>query len=59
MADFKLHIGNKCVSSWSLRPWVAMKHLGIPFEEGVSAAAHARDGGKSGENLAERAKCRC
>lgn len=31
---FKLYIGNKCVSSWSLRPWVAMKHLGIPFEEG-------------------------
>jgi glutathione S-transferase len=30
----KLYIGNKCFSSWSLRPWVAMKHLGIPFEEG-------------------------
>jgi glutathione S-transferase len=32
---FKLYIGNKCLSSWSLRPWVAMKHLGIPFEEEV------------------------
>jgi glutathione S-transferase len=31
---FKLYIGNKCFSSWSLRPWVAMQHLGIPFEEG-------------------------
>lgn len=31
---FKLTIGNKCYSSWSLRPWIAMKHLGIPFEEG-------------------------
>lgn len=31
---FRLTIGNKCFSSWSLRPWVAMKHLGIPFEEG-------------------------
>ena len=30
----KLYIGNKCFSSWSLRPWVAMKHFGIPFEEG-------------------------
>jgi glutathione S-transferase len=30
----KLYIGNKCFSSWSLRPWVAMKQLGIPFEEG-------------------------
>ena len=31
---FTLYIGNKCFSSWSLRPWVAMKHLEIPFEEG-------------------------
>jgi glutathione S-transferase len=30
---FKLYIGNKCFSSWSLRPWVAMKQLEIPFEE--------------------------
>jgi glutathione S-transferase len=28
-----LYIGNKCFSSWSLRPWVAMKQLEIPFEE--------------------------
>jgi glutathione S-transferase len=33
LAEFQLFIGNKCFSSWSLRPWVAMKHLGIPFEE--------------------------
>ena len=33
MADFRLYIGNKCFSSWSLRPWVALKQLGIPFEE--------------------------
>ena len=33
MAEFTLYIGNKCFSSWSLRPWVAMKHLEIPFEE--------------------------
>jgi len=31
---FTLYIGNKCFSSWSLRPWVAMKHLEIPFAEG-------------------------
>ena len=35
MARFKLFIGNKCFSSWSLRPWVAMKHCGVPFEEEV------------------------
>ena len=29
----KLIIGNKNYSSWSLRPWIAMKALGIPFEE--------------------------
>ena len=28
-----LVIGNKNYSSWSLRPWVAMKALGIAFEE--------------------------
>jgi glutathione S-transferase len=28
-----LVIGNKNYSSWSLRPWVAMKTLGLPFEE--------------------------
>jgi len=28
-----LIIGNKNYSSWSLRPWIAMKAAGIPFEE--------------------------
>lgn len=31
----KLLIGNKNYSSWSLRPWLAMTHAGIPFEEQV------------------------
>ena len=30
-----LIIGNKNYSSWSLRPWIAMKVAGIPFEETV------------------------
>lgn len=30
-----LYIGNKVYSSWSLRPWIGMKALGIPFEETV------------------------
>jgi glutathione S-transferase len=30
---YALHIGNKNYSTWSLRPWVLMKTLGIPFEE--------------------------
>jgi len=29
----KLVIGNKNYSSWSMRPWVLMKHFGLPFEE--------------------------
>lgn len=30
---YRLVIGDKNYSSWSLRPWLAMKHFGIPFEE--------------------------
>ncbi len=32
---YTLHIANKNYSSWSLRPWVLMKTLGIPFEEAL------------------------
>lgn len=32
-----LVIGNKRYSSWSLRPWVLMKHFNIPFEEKLIA----------------------
>lgn len=32
-AQMKLYIGNKNYSSWSMRPWVLMRHLQIPFEE--------------------------
>ena len=30
---YTLHIGNKNYSSWSLRPWILMRELGIPFTE--------------------------
>jgi glutathione S-transferase len=30
---YVLHIANKNYSSWSLRPWVLLTELGIPFEE--------------------------
>jgi len=30
---YQLHIANKNYSSWSLRPWVLMRALGIPFAE--------------------------
>ncbi len=31
----KLVIGNKNYSSWSMRPWIAMKQIGLAFEEVV------------------------
>jgi glutathione S-transferase len=34
-----LYIANKTYSSWSLRPWVLLKVLGIPFEEQVAPFA--------------------
>lgn len=31
----KLHIANKNYSSWSLRPWLVMKHFGFAFDETI------------------------
>ena len=33
MSDLTLVIGNKNYSSWSLRPWLALRNAGIPFDE--------------------------
>ena len=33
MSDLTLVIGNKNYSSWSLRPWMLLKHLGVEFTE--------------------------
>ena len=33
MAEFTIYIGNKNYSSWSLRPWLALRHAGAAFEE--------------------------
>ncbi|EXJ12584.1 glutathione S-transferase N-terminal domain-containing protein [Nitrincola nitratireducens] len=35
-----LYIAYKNYSSWSLRPWLAMKVAGIPFEETLLPFAH-------------------
>ena len=32
---FNLYIANKNYSSWSLRPWVLLRELGIPFRENL------------------------
>jgi glutathione S-transferase len=31
--SYRLVIGDKNISSWSLRPWLAMRHAGIAFDE--------------------------
>ncbi|MDE8755325.1 glutathione S-transferase family protein [Pectobacterium polaris] len=36
---YQLYIANKNYSSWSLRPWVLLKALSIPFEEKLVAFA--------------------
>lgn len=33
----RLHIGDKNYSSWSMRPWLALRHGGIAFEEVMHA----------------------
>ena len=50
---YTLHIGNKNYSSWSLRPWILLTELGIPFQErlhvfgpGFSAKAEGSPTGK-------------
>ncbi len=35
MSSLVLHIGDKELSSWSLRPWLVMKMAGIGFEERI------------------------
>jgi glutathione S-transferase len=37
MAPAILFLGNKNYSSWSMRPWLALKWGGVPFEEKVIA----------------------
>ena len=33
MSSLTLYVGNKNYSSWSMRPWVALKAAGVDFEE--------------------------
>jgi len=35
MADLTIYLGNKNYSSWSLRPWLALKQTGAAFDEVV------------------------
>ena len=33
MSDLTLYLGSRRTSSWSLRPWLALKHCDVPFRE--------------------------
>ncbi|HEX4331767.1 MAG TPA: glutathione S-transferase family protein [Usitatibacter sp.] len=51
---YTLHIGNKNYSSWSLRPWILLTELGIPFQEhlhvfGPDFTAKSEGGSPSGK----------
>ncbi len=55
---FDLYIGNKNYSSWSLRPWLLMKHFGIPFREHMVSVA-GRDYNAALKPLAGNARVPC
>lgn len=55
---FDLYIGNKNYSSWSLRPWLLMKHFGIPFTEHMVSVA-GRDYNPALKPLAGNARVPC
>jgi len=55
---FDLYIGNKNYSSWSLRPWLLMKHFGIPFTEHMVSVA-GRDYNATLKPLAGNARVPC
>jgi len=41
MADIIIYLGNKNYSSWSLRPWLALKQTGAAFDEEVIPLSEA------------------
>jgi len=55
---FDLYIGNKNYSSWSLRPWLLMKHFGLPFREHMVSVA-GRDYNAALKPLAGNARVPC
>ena len=55
---FDLYLGNKNYSSWSLRPWLLMKHFAIPFTEHMVSVA-GRDYNPALKPLAGNARVPC
>jgi glutathione S-transferase len=55
---FDLYIGNKNYSSWSLRPWLLMRHFGVPFAEHMVSVA-GRDYNPALKPVAGNARVPC
>jgi len=55
---YELHLGNKNYSSWSLRPWLLLKHFAIPFTEHMVSVA-GRDYNPALKPLAGNARVPC
>lgn len=51
----KLFIGNKKYSSWSFRPWIALKQKNIPFEE-ILVPFNMAEGNPEFQNFAPHGK---
>ena len=41
--DLVLYVGEKNISSWSMRGWLALTHKGVPFEERTIALKEDKD----------------
>jgi glutathione S-transferase len=56
---YDLYIGNKNYSSWSLRPWLLMRMLGIPFQEKLVPFGTAPDGSNEFRGFSPSGKVPC
>ena len=56
---YRLITANRNYSSWSLRPWVLMKTLGIPFEDAFVTFAGLDNYDDASEASRPMAWCRC
>ncbi len=54
MADLHIYIGYRTVSSWSLRGWMPLKKLGVPFDETLMRYRTAGGQGGTQPDLADR-----
>ena len=55
---YDLYLGNKNYSSWSLRPWLLLKHFAIPFREHMVSVA-GRDYNPALKPIAGNARVPC